>query len=223
MASKGGGRKRDLAWNDVSDVEGENTQVECNYCGVKVSKKIERVKTHLSKCSKKIKLDKQAKASTSQNQASNAAATLVVDDESSDSDNPPIEQSQSKGLGKFLTKTTIKEKQKLDMQIARFFFGNNISFKTAENQEWLKLIKLLRPGYTPPTRRELAEDLLNKVNEQVQNEIVDQLKNNEKVGGKTTAMTPSLHIVIPQVKSHIFTTSRTVVQTRRIVHIVWNH
>ena len=32
MASKGGGRKRDLAWNDVSDVEGENTQVECNYC-----------------------------------------------------------------------------------------------------------------------------------------------------------------------------------------------
>ena len=92
MASKGGGRKRDLAWNDVSDVEGENTQFECNYCGVKVGKKIERVKTHLSKFSKKIKLDKQAKkASTSQNQASNAAATLVVDDESSDSDNPPIE------------------------------------------------------------------------------------------------------------------------------------
>ena len=50
---------------------------------------------------KKIKLDKQAKASTSQNQASNAAATLVVDDESSDSDNPPIEQSKSKGLCKF--------------------------------------------------------------------------------------------------------------------------
>ena len=109
MASNGGGRKRDLAWNDVSDVEGENTQFECNYCGVKVSKKIERVKTHLSKFSKKIKLDKQAQASTSQNQASNAAATLVVDDKSSDSDNPPIEQSKSKGLGKFLTKTTIKE------------------------------------------------------------------------------------------------------------------
>ena len=58
---------------------------------LKFVKKIERVKTHLSKCSKNIKLDKQAKASTSQNQASNAAATLVVDDESSDSDNPPIE------------------------------------------------------------------------------------------------------------------------------------
>ena len=40
MASKGGGSKRDLAWN-------EKTQFECNYCGVKVSKKIERVKTHL--------------------------------------------------------------------------------------------------------------------------------------------------------------------------------
>ena len=65
MASKGGGRKRDLAWNDVSDVE--NTQVECNYRGVKVRKKIERIKTHLSKCSKKIKVDKQAQASTSQN------------------------------------------------------------------------------------------------------------------------------------------------------------
>ena len=90
MASKGGGRKRDLVWNDVSHVEGENTQVECNYCGVKVIKKLKESR-HLSKCSKKIELDKQAKASTSQNQASNAAATLVVDDESSDSDNPPIE------------------------------------------------------------------------------------------------------------------------------------
>ena len=78
MASKGGGRKRDLVWNDVSHVEGENTQVECNYCGVKVIKKIERVKTHHSKCSKKIKLDKQVQ-------------------------------------------TTVKEKQKLDMQMARFF------------------------------------------------------------------------------------------------------
>ena len=89
---------------------------------LKLVKKIERVKTHLSKFSKKIKLDKQAKkASTSKNQASNAAATLVVDDKSSDSDNPPIEQSKSKGLGKFLTKTTVKEKQKLDVQIAIFF------------------------------------------------------------------------------------------------------
>ena len=52
MASKGGGRKRDLAWS---------------YFGVKVSKRIERIKTQLSKCSKKIKLDKQAQASTSQN------------------------------------------------------------------------------------------------------------------------------------------------------------
>ena len=88
---------------------------------LKLLKKLKESR-HLSKCSKKIELDKQAKASTSQNQVSNAAATLVVDDESSDSDNPPIEQSKSKGLGKFLTKTTIKEKQKLDMQIARFFF-----------------------------------------------------------------------------------------------------
>ena len=47
---------------------------------------------------------------------------LVVDDESNDSDNPPIEQTKSKWLGKFLTKTI------------------NISFNTAENQEWLKLI-----------------------------------------------------------------------------------
>ena len=100
---------------------------------LKLVKKIERVKTHLSKFSKKIKLDKQAKkASTSQNQASNAAATLVVDDKSSDSDNPPIEQSKSKGLGKFLTKTTVKEEQKLDMQIAscQVFFSKQQKIKS---------------------------------------------------------------------------------------------
>ena len=39
----------------------------------------------------------------------------------------------------------------------------------------------MRPGYTSPTRKELAGDLLNKVNEEVRNDIVDQLKNNDKV------------------------------------------
>ena len=73
MASKGGGRKRDLAWNDVSEAEGENTQFECNYCRVKVSKKLKESRHTFS----------------------------------SDSDNPPIEQSKRKRLGIFLTKTTV--------------------------------------------------------------------------------------------------------------------
>ena len=79
-----GGRKRYLAWQDVSDIDGQKTQVECNHCGEKISKKIERIKTHLNKCRKKPRTSKAAVPSTVN--ATLGDVALVDDDSSSDDD-----------------------------------------------------------------------------------------------------------------------------------------
>ena len=50
----------------------------------------------------------------------------------------------------FISKTSDKEREKLDKQIGRAFFANNFSFQSIENSEFVKAIQMLRPGYTPP-------------------------------------------------------------------------
>ena len=47
---RGGGRKKFGEWEEVFDIEGEDTLVECKYCGVRISKRIGRIKNHLFQC-----------------------------------------------------------------------------------------------------------------------------------------------------------------------------
>ena len=51
-ASREGGRKKDSAWLEVNDIENEKGKVMCKFCEIVISKKIERVREHLSKCKK---------------------------------------------------------------------------------------------------------------------------------------------------------------------------
>ena len=46
---EGSGRKRDLAWDSVTVLTAEKDKVACNYYGLIISMKIERVKNHLGK------------------------------------------------------------------------------------------------------------------------------------------------------------------------------
>ena len=55
-------------------------------------------------------------------------------------------------IDQFISKTSDKEREKLDKQIGRAFFANNFSFQSIENSEFVKAIQMLRPGYTPPSR-----------------------------------------------------------------------
>ena len=61
-------------------------------------------------------------------------------------------------------------------------YANNSSFNLVKNTEFLKLIALLHPGYRPPSRREIASELLENVDDQVYGAC------EEKVEGKTVSM-----------------------------------
>ena len=66
-------------------------------------------------------------------------------------------------MSNFIVKTNSREKDALDEAIAKFFYSCNIPFLVSENLSFINMINLLRPGYEPPKRKQLAGDLLDKI------------------------------------------------------------
>lgn len=63
----------------------------------------------------------------------------------------------------FLVRTSSADKQNIDKQIAKAIFATNSSFRCVENVQVKKAIQLLRPGYTPPSRKTIATTLLDEI------------------------------------------------------------
>ena len=69
-----------------------------------------------------------------------------------------------------VSKTTPKEKSKFDMKVAKFFYACNIPFNAADSPAFKEMIEMLHVGDRPPTRKEMAGQLLDKVHSEL---IVD--------------------------------------------------
>lgn len=74
-------------------------------------------------------------------------------------------------IDSFVSRTTEAEKSQLDLNVARFFYSCNIPFNAVEADEFSKMVKSLRPSYTPPNRKALAGPLLDKVYLDVKDEM----------------------------------------------------
>jgi hypothetical protein len=81
-----------------------------------------------------------------------------------------------------LTKTSASQKSELDLEIAKFFFACNIPFNVVQHPQWKRVCSKMRPGYDPPTRKQLAETLLDKVH----GELKEDMK--EALSGKTATL-----------------------------------
>jgi len=62
-----------------------------------------------------------------------------------------------------VTKTTKSKKEVFDDQIAKFIYATNSSFRIVEDEKFIRLIQLLRPGYSPPSRFDISGKLLDVV------------------------------------------------------------
>ena len=69
-----------------------------------------------------------------------------------------------------VSKTTPKEKNKFGTKVTKFFYVCNIPFNAAESPAFKEMIEMLHPGYRPPTRKEIAGQLLDHVHSEL---IVD--------------------------------------------------
>lgn len=85
-------------------------------------------------------------------------------------------------MNQFVIRTSQHERKQLDLQVARYIFATNTSFRSVDNTEFLKLVNMLRPGYTPPNRFKVGNELLNEVYDQV------SVNTKEGLAGKTVCM-----------------------------------
>ncbi|KAI6651907.1 hypothetical protein LOD99_4786 [Oopsacas minuta] len=122
-----------------------------------ISAKAGRLRTHLEKCSQ---------SQLQNNFPKDDLPEILVPFNSSDTTIPPEKRVCHKiiqpKLNDFTIKTSSHQKETLDNQIARLFYACNLPFNLAENDVFKKTISMLRPGYTPPTRKSLAGGLLDK-------------------------------------------------------------
>src|SRR5678816_2877132 len=66
-----------------------------------------------------------------------------------------------KNLSKYTIKMTSAQKEFLDQKISVFFYASNVSFLSVELKYFVEMIQTLRPGYSSPSRRNLAGPLLD--------------------------------------------------------------
>ena len=108
----------------------------------------------------------------------------------------------------FTVRTDSAAASQLDVQIARFFYDFNIPFNVAEHKESKSMISLLRPGYSPPNRKELSGQFLNKVHDQINEHTVEQTRDKDVTliqdGRSDIHNNPLLLLPSTQVQKHIF-------------------
>lgn len=88
---------------------------------------------------------------------------------------PTIAASSSQGkkkkaaetsLDSYFIRSTPMQKKSLDKQVARFIFATNTAFRSVEHPQFVRLMQQLRPGYTPPNRKEISGPLLETIYEE---------------------------------------------------------
>ena len=64
-------------------------------------------------------------------------------------------------ITKFISKTTVEVKTKIDFLVAKLFYAFNISLVVAESEAFKNLIHAIKPIYKSPSLRQLAGELLD--------------------------------------------------------------
>ena len=82
----------------------------------------------------------------------------------------------------FLMRTTPAEKKKIDNLVGRYIYATNSSFRTVSHPVFKKLVSHLRPGYVPPSRYSISDDILDYVHDEEYNLSKSRLQ------GKTVSM-----------------------------------
>ncbi|XP_073507434.1 casein kinase I isoform X2 [Phyllobates terribilis] len=66
-------------------------------------------------------------------------------------------------IDRFVIRTSRLEKELIDEKIAQFIYATNSSFRLTENPHFINMVQSLRPGYSLPSRADVAGKLLDQV------------------------------------------------------------
>jgi hypothetical protein len=171
---RGRGRMADSIWNHFhTTLTLQKTKVQCNYCGVPVSKKVERLHAHMDKnCKvrKKVavsgrKSEPEPCSSQSADEDVQCVKTLAT----------PPKKTQAKMVS-FVDKIGKKQQEKLNLEIGKYVFSTNLSFSHVENPAFKRFVQMFRPACIIPSRRTIGNSILNKVYSEVMEKQDGELK-----------------------------------------------
>jgi len=183
------GRKRDPVWScfhqlPAGGIKGLGCRAKCKDCGTELQGLVARMKAHRAKCAGQS--DEATASGLSLEAAENSTVAIGPQQAVSDSDDNSAMPSTSSTidvgttaathpggridvpvktvrLDNFVTKTSKSEKEVFDTQIAKFIYATNSSFRIVEHPDFVRLIELLHPGYSPPSRLDISGRLLDAV------------------------------------------------------------
>ena len=186
-----GGRPRDPIWT-LFEESHEKTKMKCISCHTYVSRKADRMKTHLKKCSFQAKAPVAVSEQIAPVQIPWAAEKVPASDECL----APPRQMQQTLLGHVVS-TPVQTKDKIDQSIAEFFYGCNLPFAVVEHPKFKAMVESLRTGYKLPTRKTMGGPLLNQTHSKLQSVM------KEKLQGKTVTMQQDGWSTLHNVPSYI--------------------
>lgn len=167
-----GGRPMHPVWDSFTRKRGKSVAT-CNYCQSDVSAKSDRLKTHLKKC-RRIKNNSTTSAdmatpSPPSNNTDDIQEIAIDESTAPATSTPPKPKKPNVHQPSIIfgVKTDSKTRALLDEQVANFFYACNIPFNVASHDEFIKMVEMLRPGYCPPNRKALANELLDKTYENI--------------------------------------------------------
>ncbi|XP_047986596.1 uncharacterized protein LOC125226609 [Leguminivora glycinivorella] len=170
-------REKDPVWSFFSCTKTKNTGLwaRCKKCDKEMQGILNRMKSHVKVCQPQVHIaepDPQpslpsTSSSSVQSQShltgQNTGKTIEASEETGSSRKQLSTQSKILCLKNSEVITTTKEyKQKIDMQVGKYFYATNTPFNHVEHEEFKKLCALLRPGYRPPSAYEIGNPILEK-------------------------------------------------------------
>lgn len=79
-------------------------------------------------------------------------------------------------LDSFVVRTSATQKAELDEQVAKMVYATNSAFRLVDHPEFVKMVEMLRPGYKPPSRQDVADEHLPQVYEKEVRKCSDILR-----------------------------------------------
>ncbi|KAE9542331.1 hypothetical protein AGLY_003458 [Aphis glycines] len=174
-------RRKDNIWHEFDEVVvlGKPKRTICKHCGMEMASIVARMKNHYNETCKRENIQENVneplddildvpdvRPSGFANEGVAVVTNKYLNSSTGTNSNVQIKRKSIKGnesLCKFVVKTSSANKVHLDLQVARFVYATNSSFLLVQHHKFKKLISLLRPGYNPPTRQSIANDLLNSI------------------------------------------------------------
>ena len=184
MANRGG-RPVDPVWQFYVRIEtdGKTRHAKCQECQSLISAKVERLRAHRKKHDKGSQVNEKSSENPCDilsGSSSTIPAERIESPNSEEPAEPPAKRQRinlfQPQVSSFAVKTDQQSKSNLDHQVAKFFYACNIPFAVAEHPEFKKLVSTLRPGYTPPSRKQISGPLLDDVFNGINDSMADQLK-----------------------------------------------